>query len=77
VLAYAIKALLVYVVLLLTNGDVSTIIYDPENELRPLLKEVKIGTLELEGSNQNYDCALAILGPFQRERKYSRDRSAN
>jgi hypothetical protein len=46
-------------------GDSSLGLYDPENQLKPLLKSVNIRYEDLENSGLEYfDGRLAIVGPF-------------
>lgn len=47
-------------------GDGALGIFDPQNQLRPLLKNLKIDFANLENSDlENFSGKLAIIGPFQ------------
>jgi hypothetical protein len=50
----------------LVNHDENALgVYDPENELKPLLKDLKISFVDLENAvAENFHGTLAIVGPF-------------
>ena len=47
-------------------GDEPLGIFDPQDQLKPLLKNLKVDFVNLENSNlENFSGKLAIIGPFQ------------
>ena len=51
-------------------GDEPLGIFDPQNQLKPLLKDLKIDFVNLENSGlENFSGKLAIIGPFQSKTK--------
>jgi hypothetical protein len=75
-------AILVYPTNLLAElkplaGDEALGIFDPQNQLKPLLKNLKIDFANLENSDlENFPGSLAIIGPFQ-SKAQMRDGLAN
>jgi hypothetical protein len=54
-------------------GDVALGVFDPANQLKPLLIQLKIDSVNLEDSNlEDFSGRLAIVGPFQ-SRSQARD----
>jgi len=46
-------------------GDEALGVFDPQNQLKPLLKSLKIDLVNLEDSNlENFSGKLAVIGPF-------------
>ena len=56
---------------ILLDHDENTLgVFDPENELKPLLKNLKIGFVDLENTvAENFRGRLAIVGPFGSKRE--------
>jgi len=47
-------------------GDAPLGVFDPQNQLKPLLKNLKLNFTDLENSDlENFSGKLAIIGPFQ------------
>jgi hypothetical protein len=52
------------------TGDAALGIFDPQNQIKPLLKNLKMGFADLENSGlENFSGRLAIIGPFSSKAK--------
>lgn len=55
-------------------GEAGLGIYDPQNQLKPLLKQLKLDFIDLENSDfENFTGKLAVMGPFQSKEQMGED----